>query len=332
MFEKNIKEPTFKKRVADQQARGEPARGKQNEIKQNVTTTKWEYAGRSTAKKGKKKNRISAFSTNVSNHIYPDYYFLLDSAASVHVFQNKARFSNFKMASRRVRLLCGQNIVKIEGWGNVSLSLKVENWILLLILKNATYISNFPLNLVLLSCLKDQGLSWSHETGENCNSSLKIIGYTVCNGNNYKIGDSDSISGMSLTLMTLIMTLRRSFVHRKGKTNKYLHQAPTKSNDKHQSSDNFSAKHRQHHELYAPASTDTWHKRMGHIGPHGFYKLGKKCLGIQLHGKTMSQCPHCALSKIIQQISRRPPANKSTRPFHQVFIDWLDFKEGCDMY
>lgn len=216
----------------------------------------------------------------MSNHIYPDHYFLLDSAASVHVFQNKARFSNFKRASRRAHLLCGQNIVKIEGWGNVSLPLKVENQILLLVLKNAAYISNFPLNLVLLLCLEDQSLSWSYEKGENHNSSLKIIGYTVCNSNNYKISDSDLISGMSLALMTLTMTLCRSFVHGKGRTNKYLHQAPTKSDNKHQSPDNFSVKHCQHHELYAPASADIWHKKMGHIGPHGLYKLGKKCLGV----------------------------------------------------
>ena len=49
---------------------------------------------------------------------------------------------------------------------------------------------------------------------------------------------------------------------------------------------------------------------------------------MSLWGKSMAQCPHCALSKITQQISRVPPADKSTRPFHRVYIDWLDLDEG----
>ena len=71
---------------------------------------------------------------------------------------------------------------------------------------------------------------------------------------------------------------------------------------------------------------------MGHIGPLGLYKLGKECLGVCLRGKNMSQCPHCALSKITQQISRLPPANKATRPFYRVFVDWLDLADGWNGY
>ena len=89
---------------------------------------------------------------------------------------------------------------------------------------------------------------------------------------------------------------------------------------------------RSYNQLHAVASPDIWHRRMGHIGPLGLYKLGKECLGVRLWGKKMSQCPHCALSKISQQISQRSPANKATRPFYQVFVDWLDLEEGWDSY
>ena len=33
-----------------------------------------------------------------------------------------------------------------------------------------------------------------------------------------------------------------------------------------------------------------------------------------------------------QQISRVPPANKSTQPFHRVYIDWLDLDKRWDSY
>ena len=89
---------------------------------------------------------------------------------------------------------------------------------------------------------------------------------------------------------------------------------------------------RTHNHLYAIASLNTLHYRIGHIGPLGLYKLRKNCPGVKLQGKAMSLCPHFALSKIFQQISQRLPCNKSIRPFHSVFIDWLDLEEGWDTY
>lgn len=71
---------------------------------------------------------------------------------------------------------------------------------------------------------------------------------------------------------------------------------------------------------------------MGHLGTLGLHMLGKECLGVQLRGKKISQCTHCVVSKISQQVSRRPPANQSTRPFHRVYIDWLDLEDGWDSY
>ena len=153
---------------------------------------------------------------------------------------------------------------------------------------------------------------------------------------------------MGSALMTLAMTSRRGYVHgqklRKGRTGDSSRQVPKRvemtsaphpdksraSDEEHRSLHGLSAQ--THRQLHAPASPDTWHRRMRHIGPLGLYKPGKECLGVQLRGKKMSQCPHCALSKISQQISRQPPANNSTRPFHRVFVDWLDLEEGWDSY
>ena len=61
---------------------------------------------------------------------------LLDSAASVHIFHTKERFSHFRRPLKREGLLCSSGVVPIEGWGEVALPLKVtpntltksENW------------------------------------------------------------------------------------------------------------------------------------------------------------------------------------------------------------
>ena len=46
----------------------------------------------------------------------------------------------------------------------------------------------------------------------------------------------------------------------------------------------------------------------------------------------MSQCIHSAVSKISQQVSRRPPFNQSIQPFHREYIDWIDLENSWDRY
>lgn len=84
--------------------------------------------------------------------------------------------------------------------------------------------------------------------------------------------------------------------------------------------------------IHSAASPDIWYQKMRHIGPLELYQLGKECLGVRLQGKKMSQCSHCVLSKITQQISRRPLANKALRLFYHFSIDWFDLEEGWDSY
>ena len=167
--------------------------------------------------------------------------------------------------------------------------------------------SDFPLNLVSLACLEDQGLDWSHRSGEIRDRRSRIIGTTARNGNNFEIGQTRRILGTALasTLISKDRTRNEIYSSEKSRPRK----APRRR-------------------LAAPASPDVWHRRMRYIGPFGLHQLEKECLGVSLRGKSMSQCPHCALSKITQQISRVLPANRSTRPFHRVYIDWLDLEEG----
>ena len=58
---------------------------------------------------------------NVHSHNSDNNYLLLNFAASVHVFHNKDKFTNFKRATRGQRLLCGKEVITIKGWKEVSL-------------------------------------------------------------------------------------------------------------------------------------------------------------------------------------------------------------------
>ncbi len=223
---------------------------------------------------------------------------LLDSAASVHVFNIKEKFSNFNRALKDQSLLCGSNVISIVGWKQISLPLKVKGQIELLTLNNMAYISNFLLNFVSLGCLQQRGFDWSHFSGK-ISKNNQIIGYTRFHSKDYKIGDDKNGGIVFATLGTDPATPRKS---------------------------------QPYHRPYFAVISDIWHRKMGHIGPLGLHMLGKGCLGVRLRWKMMSQVTHCVVSKISQQVSRQLQSNRSTRSFLKVYIDSLNLEYGWDSH
>ena len=154
------------------------------------------------------------------------------------------------------------------------------------------------MNFVSLGCPQKRGFDWSHRSGE-ISKSNQIIGYTRFHGNNYEIGDDEN-GGIAFATLAADQATPR---------NSKPYQGP-----------------------HSAATSDLWHRRMGHISLLGLQILGKECLGVRLQGKKMFQCTYCALSKISQQVSRRPPANQSTCPFQRVYIDWINLEDFWDRY
>lgn len=228
---------------------------------------------------------------------YPSEYTLLDCAASVHVVHNKDRFTSLRRPDSKEALRCGNGTVPITGWGEVSIPLQGSK----LVLKNVALIPDFPLNLVSLGTLQKLGFQWTHWSGELRGPNGRLTGTTTYHKdrNTYEINHSLNSSEPASAFATT--TTKKS------------------PNSRRQP-------------LATLADADIWHQRMGHIGPLGLYKLGQGCLGVRLRGKTMTQCSHCAISKISQQVSQVPPANQVTRPFYRVSIDWLDLEKGWDSY
>lgn len=61
-------------------------------------------------------------------------------------------------------------------------------------------------------------------------------------------------------------------------------------------------------------------------------KLTEHTLGCKLKGPKTVQCDHCAFAKAVERPSRRPINAKPTQPFHTLWMDWFDLKEGWDGY
>ncbi len=212
--------------------------------------------------------RVSVFPQFDLNSRFSDT--LLDSATSVHVFNIKERFSNFKKALKGQGLLCSGNVISIKGWRQISLPLKMKDQIKLLTLNNLVYITNFPLNVVSLGFLQKCGFDWSYRSGK-ISKNNQIIGYTRFHSNNYEIGDHENGVIAFATLATHL-AIPRNFRPYQGR--------------------------------HFASTSNTWHRRIGHIERLGLHMLGKECLGVRLRGKKMSQCTHFAVYKISQQVSR----------------------------
>ena len=157
----NMKVPSFRKRVEDVRS----ATKVFDEANKGANVERRREDG--SSKRRRIVGRVSSLSEfETSSRETNTEYSPLDSAASVHVFHTQQRFANFRRSSRDEGLLCGTSYVPIEGWGQVSLPLLIGSQTRLLLLKKVTFVSDFPLNLVSLAGLEDQGLDWSHRTGE----------------------------------------------------------------------------------------------------------------------------------------------------------------------
>ncbi len=107
-FQNNMKAASFRKRVDD--------------LKKTPESNADECGSADRGSTKKVMYRVSVLSQFDLNARSPDI--LLDSATSVHIFNIKEKFSNFKKALKGQGLLCGSNVISIESWGQISLPLK----------------------------------------------------------------------------------------------------------------------------------------------------------------------------------------------------------------
>ena len=109
----------------------------------------WGYVNGSIAKK-KIIDRalvLSHWDMHIHNSI--NNYSFFDFVSSIYIFHDKNKFTNFKKSIKEQGLLCGIKIIMIKSWKEISLSLKIGNQTLFLILKEIAFVPNFLRNLVL---------------------------------------------------------------------------------------------------------------------------------------------------------------------------------------
>jgi hypothetical protein len=194
---------------------------------------------------------------------------ILDSGATIHVFNDLSRFSNFKKAPRGDYLLAARSEVPILGYGDVSLQLKNGK---VLRLKNVAFCTDFVTNLVSFRLLKANGIFWN-----TVNNTLfrEIDSSIICSLK--EIAGQQVIEENSRPSILAAQRVQR----RRGKPNSRMPRPASKGDGA------------------------LWHARMGHPGPMSLHKLGANCLSVVLCESSTTECQFCAQIKIKQQISQR---------------------------
>ena len=221
---------------------------------------------------------------------------ILDSGASLNVFNDISRFKSFRKPSLKEYLICGDREVRIEGYGRVDVQVtRPDGTKAILRIKKAAYCPTFATNVVSFYLLYDQGIRW--DTTAQPTQLFHKSGSKIC---------------------VVKQGYGQWLLQYREATEAGLKAA-------------FEVRHRRktsrEQRLPVVGNGNLWHNRLGHPGPTTIEQLGKRCLGALLRGPNTVDCSHCAQSKMKRQTSRRKPDRPRDQPFEEIWIDWSDLSE-----
>jgi Reverse transcriptase (RNA-dependent DNA polymerase) len=217
---------------------------------------------------------------------------LLDTGASLHVFNNLRRFDSFRKAPRGDYVLAGSAKVPILGYGKVTMRVDLDNGNKRLFqLHDVAYCPEFVTNIVSYDLLEERGFRWDTKTGQLVRSDDSPVCQIKKKGRYRILEDHTEVEAAFPAIK--VPKCRRSAKTPRPKS---------------------------------VGSGILWHLRMGHVGPQVLRQLGDKSLGVQLKGPATHKCTACAGAKIHRIISRRKPDQKPTQPFAKVHLDWTPFE------
>jgi len=226
---------------------------------------------------------------------------ILDSGTTIHVFNDLARFTNFRKAPRHHYLICGNSEVPILGYGEVTVQVpRPDGSKGLIRLKNVAFCTDFATNLVSFRLLRNEGYFWDNEGNNNL---LRRKDRTI-------LCKMEEIHGQQVIEYVPVGKLDSAFI---------ASRLPKRRRKRITSRDPRPD---------SRGSAELWHRRMGHPGPMSLFHLGLNSLGVKVKGPKTTDCPHCALAKIRRQVSRRPPEREADKPLTELHIDWTDLTEA----
>jgi hypothetical protein len=223
---------------------------------------------------------------------------ILDSGASVHIFNHVSRFSDLKPAPYGDYVTTGNGPIPIQGYGNVEIIIRSPIGNHILRLYGAAYCPDFPCNIASFTKLQDLGLYWDTRKASNSirrEETHEIICFSEERNGQFLLEDLPEEHSAA------------AFVARR-----HIYNTRTKRKAR-------------------KADAMKWHLRLGHPGPMAMEHLVNLTLGVRIKGPTTVQCDGCGLGKM-KRIIRRAPREADEGPGERLAIDLHPFEQGYGMY
>jgi hypothetical protein len=205
---------------------------------------------------------------------------LLDSAATLHVFNDIKRFQDFRLPGPDDFLLAGKERIPIDGWGTVSVNVRTPEGLGTITLLEVAYMEHFHTNVASLRVFVSKGCHWNTETQQLKSRTGRILAHTPYIENNWIL-----------------------------EYNPQLNPSPTHGNSA------YVAHGSREPRPDSKGSGVLWHQRMGHLYGDAVSQLPNSATGVELLDKKYDvDCVECRLAHSKRIISRRP-RHVATVPF-----------------
>lgn len=224
---------------------------------------------------------------------------ILDSGATIHVFNQISRFLNFRTANPNDCLWAGEGQIKIQGYGDVDLALQTPaGGRITLRLHDVAFVPEMATSLVSLRLLRNQGIWWDTRPQKTrlCRQDGTVLGIVEERFDQYVI------EYVSPKLDRAALYARRN------RYNSWTERSPQKQ------------------------LATRWHLRMGHPGAGALEHLVNSAKGVRIKGITTTQCDSCAKAKLKRQIRRQPRDLQQYTRGEKLAIDFHDWERDLEGY
>ena len=213
---------------------------------------------------------------------------ILDSGATLHIFNNIHRFKSLTPASVNDYVLAGEHPVKIEGYGSVDVVVRGPKKAMVLTLTGVAFCPTFACNIISVRELNRRKIWWDNRL----NRLVRNDGSTLCLMSTQE--GQFVVESMPLTVSGAVFQART----------KRINTWSTRRASK--------------------GDATLWHHRLGHPGPRALEHLVNHSEGTKIKGITTAECDACALAKMKRQI-RRKARRRAPRPGERLALDLHEF-------
>ena len=227
----------------------------------------------------------SSFNTDAAYELRDS--FILDSGATGHICNNRARFTEYQPATEVQEVKIGDTYATIAGYGMaVAYMERPDGTIARVRFAETAHIPGFHTSCISVKRLKQRGVYWNTYTNMLEHNKQPI--YHVQDLHHQFVLEFNEVTVRNLyhPELNCFLTHRHSVLPRADSV----------------------------------ATADIWHQRFGHCGPRVLEEIGNALTGVKLKGPSTCECEVCAVSKMHKIVSRRP-RDRATTPFQKVHWD-----------